>query len=170
MLLYKREIFYIIFFMRKKKNHQRNIGKDLKYESVNIAKFINNLMLSGNKSTVEKFIYKALTEVAKTTGMTDINSMFEKIMSNIHISHELRSRRVGGATYQVPKVLEDYRATSKTIKFLVKTIRGINGKSLDEAIKNVLLDAYNKTGSIYSAYVNLSTAVESNRVNAVYRW
>lgn len=156
--------------MRKKKNHQRNIGKDLKYESNNIAKLINNLMLAGNKGTIEKFIYKALTEVAKATGATDIHQMFEKIMSNISISHELRSRRVGGATYQVPKVLEDYRSISKTIKFIVKNIRNVTGKSLDEAIKIVLLDAYNKTGNIYSAYMNLSTAVESNRVNAVYRW
>lgn len=156
--------------MRKKKNHQRNIGKDLKYDNANIAKFINNLMLAGNKGTVEKFLYKALIEVAKSTGMTDISLMFEKIMSNVNISHELRSRRVGGATYQVPKVLEDYRSISRTIKFLVKNVRNISGKTLDEAIKIVLLDAYNKTGNIYSAYINLSTAVESNRVNAVYRW
>lgn len=156
--------------MRKKKNHQRNIGKDLKYDNANIAKFINNLMLAGNKGTVEKFLYKALIEVAKNTGMTDISLMFEKIMSNVNISHELRSRRVGGATYQVPKVLEDYRSISRTIKFLVKNVRNISGKTLDEAIKIVLLDAYNKTGNIYSAYINLSTAVESNRVNAVYRW
>jgi small subunit ribosomal protein S7 len=156
--------------MRKKKNHQRNIGKDLKYENTNIAKLINNLMLAGNKGTVEKFIYKALIEVAKITGATDISLMFEKIMSNVNVSHELRSRRVGGATYQVPKVLEEYRSISRTIKFLVKNIRKISGKTLDEAIKIVLLDAYNKTGNIYSAYVNLSTEVESNRVNAVYRW
>ena len=58
----------------------------------------------------------------------------------------------------------------KFIKFLVKNVRSIKGKTLDEAIETILLDAYNKTGSIYSAYINLNNAVEANRVNAVYRW
>ena len=156
--------------MRKKRIPQREINKDLKYDNIYIAKFINNLMYAGNKVTIEKFVYKALISVSKNTGNKDIALMFDKIIANVKISYELRSRRVGGATYQVPKVLEEYRALSKTIKFLVKIIRSINGKALDEAISIVLLDAYNKTGNIYSAYTNLSTAVESNRVNAVYRW
>jgi small subunit ribosomal protein S7 len=156
--------------MRKKRNYRREIGQDLKYNSNLIGRFINNLMLAGNKSTVEKFIYKALIKVAKTLNSNDIGLMFEKILNNIIISHELRSRRVGGATYQVPKPLENYRSVSRTIKFLVKNVRSIKGKTLDEAIETILLDAYNKTGSIYSAYINLNNAVEANRVNAVYRW
>lgn len=156
--------------MRKKRNLKRNINGDVKYGSVEIAKFVNNLMLAGNKATIETYFYKAIGEVSQTTGITDIPLLFEKILANISISHELRSRRVGGATYQVPKILEGYRSLSKTIKLLVKIIRSINGKALDEAIKIVLMDAYNKTGQIFSAYSNLHTAVESNKVNAVYRW
>jgi len=156
--------------MRNKKDHRRDICSDAKYQSKELARFINNLMLAGNKATVEKFVYRAIQQVSDLTGMKDIPLLFEKILANITISHELRSRRVGGATYQVPKLLEDYRSLSKTLKLLVKTIRNVEGKALDEAIKNVFMDAYNKTGAIFAAYTNLGTAVDSNRVNTVYRW
>jgi ribosomal protein S7 len=133
-------------------------------------------LLCAKKEILEEILAKiksiivALKRAADSVGMTDVHLFFEKTLANIAISHELRSRRVGGATYQVPKVLEDYRSLSKTLKLIVKVIRGIQGKSLDVAIAIVLTDAYNKTGSIFSAYTNLSTAVESNRVNSVYRW
>lgn len=156
--------------MRNKKDHRRDISSDAKYQNKELARFINNLMLAGNKATVEKFVYRAIQQVSDLTGIKDISLLFEKILANITISHELRSRRVGGATYPVPKLLEDYRSLSKTLKLLVKIIRNVEGKALDEAIKNVFMDAYNKTGTIFAAYTNLVTAVDSNRVNTVYRW
>jgi small subunit ribosomal protein S7 len=156
--------------MRKKKNHKRNIIADSKYQSQDLAKFINNLMYAGNKATVEKFTYIAIKKVSEKVGIDDIPLLFTKIISNIMVTHELRSRRVGGATYQVPKLLADYRSLAKTLKLLVDVIRKIKGKSLDEAITTVFFDAYNKTGQVSDKYRKLNTDIESNRVNAVYKW
>lgn len=158
--------------MRKKRIYKKNREVDLKHQSFLINKFMNNIMLGGNKATVEKFTYLALENVAKELNMEskDINTIFEKTLNNVVITHDLRSRRVGGATYQVPKPLDKERMIGKTIKFLVKHIRASKAKSLDESIKNIILDAYKQTGSIYSAYISNNNAIESNRVNSVYRW
>lgn len=163
-------LFSYNIFMRRKRNHKRDIPGDTRYNNKEMAKFINNLMLAGNKGTVEKFFYEAMNKVSELTNVKDIPLLFGKIISNVTLAYELRSRRVGGATYQVPKLLEDYRSLSKTIKLLVKTIRNVEGKALNVAIADVFMDAYNKTGGIYVAYTSLTNAVESNKVNTVYRW
>jgi small subunit ribosomal protein S7 len=155
--------------MRKKRDYKRNIQPDLKYGSTLIAMLINCLTLAGKKATAEKFVYKALLEIEKIL-LNSPAAFIETIVNNVIICVELVQKRVGGATYQVPKPLTNQRSISKTIKFLVKMIRSINGKTLNEAVRTVLLDAYNKTGPIYTAYNNLNNAAEANRVNAVYRW
>lgn len=155
--------------MRKKRNYERSVVPDVKYGSKELTKMINNLMYQGNKTTIEKFLYKALEKGSSDLKMEPM-AFFNKAVENVTIPFELRSRRVGGATYQVPRPLEGKRSFEKTIKLITLKIKEEKAAALDVKILKVLMDAYNKTGAIYHTLNSLINAAEANKVNAVYRW
>ena len=155
--------------MRKKRNYERAIIPDVKYGSTELTKMINNIMYQGNKSTITKFLYKALEEGAIEVNMEPM-MFFTRVLENTMIPFELRSRRVGGATYQVPRPLEGKRALGKTIKLLTSKMKEGKSTSLDEKIRDVLLDAFYKRGPIHHSLNTLINAAENNKVNSVYRW
>lgn len=155
--------------MRKKRNYDRAVVPDVKYGSRELTKMINNLMYEGNKATIEKFIYKALDKGALGLNIEPM-VFFAKAVESVTIPFELRSRRVGGATYQVPRPLEGKRSFEKTIKLITTKIKEEKAADLDEKIFKVLMDAYHKTGPIYHTLNSLINAAEANKVNSVYRW
>lgn len=152
--------------MRRKRNYDRHIMPDVKYSSKEITKFINNLMYAGNKATIEKFFYDALERGAKENNTTPLE-FFNTAIKNATVHWELRSRRVGGVTYQVPRALEGKRSFGRTVKLMTKIIKKASGTSLDVKIFDVLTD--NK-GLISQALNELQRQMEANKVHAMYRW
>lgn len=159
--------------MRRKRvlsSHNRTTP-DIKYQNESIGKFINMLMIGGNKNTIEKFVYPAIDSVLQEVHETNAVLVFDKIIDNLALTHEVRYRRVGSANYGIPKEIKDHkRKIFKSVRILIETIRKISGKSLDKKIYSVLLDSYNNTGEAIKTKNQYMSVVNSNFANAHFRW
>jgi small subunit ribosomal protein S7 len=147
----------------------REIAPDIKYSSVLVSRFINKLMQDGKKSTAQRIFYDALDLVeqrAKRPGL----EVFEQAVRNVTPIIEVKPRRVGGATYQVPVEVRVERQSSLAIRWLVQTTRSRPGKSMAEKLANELMDAANKTGTTIKKREDTHRMAEANRAFAHYRW
>jgi small subunit ribosomal protein S7 len=154
---------------RRNRPPLREIEPDIKYNSVLVSQFINKLMSSGKKSTAQRIFYEALDIMearAKRPGL----SLFEQAVRNATPIIEVKPRRVGGATYQVPVEVRPDRQVSLAIRWLVDTTRKRSGKSMAEKLANELLDAANKTGATIKRREDTHRMAEANRAFAHYRW
>jgi small subunit ribosomal protein S7 len=154
-----------------RRNHppKREIAPDIKYNSVLVSRFINKLMKSGKKSTAQRIFYDALDIVeqrAKRPGL----EVFEQAVRNATPILEVKPRRVGGATYQVPVEVRPERKMSLAIRWLVDTARRRPGKSMSEKLANELMDAANNTGATVKKREDTHKMAEANRAFAHYRW
>ena len=155
--------------MRRRAAVKREIMPDAKYNSVLVAKFINYVMLDGKKSIVEKEAYKALDELGvklKKDSLEAFQELIEKITPKI----EVRSRRIGGATYQVPVEVSDRRGMALALKWLTTTIRKQSGKTLAEKIVKSLLEISNNTGWAFKKKEEVFRMAEANKAFASYSW
>ncbi|QJA05743.1 30S ribosomal protein S7 [Thermosulfurimonas marina] len=149
---------------------KREVLPDPKYGTVLVAKFINCLMRDGKKSVARKIFYGAMDLLAKKSGGEDPLQIFEKAVENVKPLMETRSRRVGGATYQVPMEVRPERQQSLAIRWIIQAARARSEKTMVERLANELWDAYNERGAAIKKKEDTHRMAESNRAFAHYRW
>jgi len=154
---------------RKKIKKRKLTFYDPVYNSSLIAKLINNVMFSGKKALAQKIVYGAM-DVAKEKLKEDPLKVVLKAIENIRPHIETRSRRVGGATYQVPMDVRKERSYSLGLRWLVQNARGRGGKSFREKLVGEILDAYNMKGGAMKKKEAIHKMAESNRAFAHYKW
>ena len=154
---------------RKRKAPVRKVYPDPKFHSEVVSKFINSIMYDGKRSTAEKILYDALDKI-KTKNNEDPLKIFNSAISNVKPNLECRSRRVGGATYQVPVEVKSKRAQALAIRWLVDSARKRKDKHMSDKIFNELYDAYEKKGAAVKKREDVHKMAESNKAFAHFRW
>ncbi|AMM40291.1 30S ribosomal protein S7 [Candidatus Desulfofervidus auxilii] len=154
---------------RKGPAPKREILPDPKYGSVLVAKFINCMMRDGKKSVAESIFYKALNIIKEKTGKNSLE-VFEKAVENVKPVLEVKSRRVGGATYQVPIEVRPERRISLAIKWIINSARARSERGMVLKLANELLEAYNNKGGAIKKKEDTHRMAEANRAFAHYRW
>ena len=154
---------------RRNRPPKREVAPDIKYNSVLVSHFVNKLMYKGKKSTAQRVFYDALDIIedrAKRPGL----EVFEQAVKNATPILEVKPRRVGGATYQVPVEVRPDRRMSLAIRWLVQSSRNRSGRSMAEKLAGELLDAANNTGATIKKREDTHKMAEANRAFAHYRW
>ena len=154
---------------RKRKAPKKIPVVDPKYKSVVIPKLINSIMYDGKKTIAEKIVYDALDRIKSKSKDEPIN-VFNEAISNIRPTLEVRSRRVGGATYQVPVEVKNKRAQALAIRWLIDSARKRKDKNMSDRIFNELYDAYEKKGAAVKKREDVHKMAESNKAFAHFRW
>lgn len=144
----------------------RRINPDRKYNNVKIAKLINKSMLNGKKKIAENAVYSALEQAAKTLKVEDPLAVFEQAFENISPDFEVKSRRVGGANYQIPFPVSGRRREHYAFIWLVQCSRDKKGMPHDKRLALEIVDAYNKTGAAYKKKEDTHKMAEANRAFA----
>ena len=148
---------------------KREILPDPKFGSQLLAKFINHVMVSGKKAVSEKIVYGAFDIVSKKTDKSPIE-YFHDALNNVKPSLEVRSRRVGGATYQVPQEVKSKRSQTLALRWLLEATRKRKNKTMSDKLFNELMDAYQRKGSAIKKREDTHRMAESNKAFAHYRW
>jgi small subunit ribosomal protein S7 len=148
---------------------KRQIEPDVKFENVNISMFINRMMHGGKKSTARGVMYDAL-ELIEARAKRDPVEVFEQALRNATPILEVKPRRVGGSTYQVPVEVDPGRAKSLAMRWLLAAARGRGGHSMAEKLSAELMDAANSQGSAIKKKEDTHRMAEANRAFAHYRW
>ena len=154
---------------RKNKAPRRISYPEAKYKSLVLAKFINFVMYDGKKTVAEKIIYSALDKIKEKT-KTDPIKVFNDAINNIRPNLEVRSRRVGGATYQVPVEVKASRSQALAIRWLIDASRKRKDKKMSDKIFNEIYDAYQNKGSAIKKREDTHKMAESNKAFAHFRW
>ena len=157
------------FMSRKKQAPKRIFYPDAKYGSLTLAKFINFVMYDGKKTTSEKIIYDALDKIREKT-KDDPIKVFNEAIVNIRPNLEVRSRRVGGATYQVPQEVKTNRSQTLALRWLLDASRKRKNKTMSDKLFNELMDASQKKGSAIKKREDTHKMAESNKAFAHFRW
>ena len=155
--------------MRKQKAPVRPVVKDPVYNSELVTQLVNKILKDGKKSTAERIVYGALEICREKTG-TDPVGTLEKAIGNVRPDLEVRSRRVGGATYQVPVDVKPERSTTLALRWLVTFTRQRRENSMIERLANEILDASNGLGASVKRREDVHKMAEANRAFAHYRW
>jgi small subunit ribosomal protein S7 len=155
--------------MRRRKAPVRPVLPDPVHGSKVLTKFINAIMLGGKKSTAQKVMYSALERIESKSGEKGIE-VFNKAMDNVKPVMEVKSRRVGGATYQVPIEVRPVRQQSLGIRWIVDAARKRNERTMMERLSNELMDAATEKGSAFKKKEDTYKMAEANKAFAHYRW
>ena len=155
--------------MRKRRAVKRDVLPDPIYKSKVVTKLINQIMQDGKKGTAQRILYDAFDMVAEKTG-EDAMTVFEKAMNNIKPALEVKSRRVGGANYQVPVEVKPTRAQALAFRWLINYARLRNGHSMAENLANEIIDASNGVGASVKKREDTHKMAEANKAFAHYRW
>ena len=155
--------------MRKRQAAKRDVLPDPIYKSKVVTKLINQIMQDGKKGTAQKILYGAFDMVKEKTG-EDAMVVFEKAMNNIKPALEVKSRRVGGANYQVPVEVSQARSEALALRWLVKYARLRGGKGMAVNLANEIVDASNGTGAAVKKREDTHKMAEANKAFAHYRW
>lgn len=155
--------------MRRTKPAKRQIPGDTRYKSVMVAGFVNRLMKRGKRSTAIRIVYQAF-ELIQARAKRDPLEVFEQAIKNASPMLEVKPRRVGGATYQVPVEVSPARREALAIRWLLTATRGRGGKSMAEKLAGELMDAANNTGAAIKRREETHKMAEANRAFAHYRW
>ena len=154
---------------RRHSAEKREINPDAKYGNLIVSKFMNSVMYEGKKSVAETIVYGAFDIIEGKTRQNPV-SVFEQALDNVMPSIEVRSRRVGGATYQVPVEVKSDRRMSLAMRWLLISARGRSGKPMHERLAGELMDAFNNTGSTIKRKEDVQRMAEANRAFSHYRW
>lgn len=154
---------------RRHAAQKRVILPDAKYGDLVVAKFINCLMLDGKKSIAERAFYAALDEVQSKIRQ-DVIEVFLEAVENVKPNVEVRSRRVGGATYQVPVEVREKRRLALSIKWIIAMARKRSEKTIQGKLAGEIFDAFNKRGASIKKREDTHKMAEANRAFAHYRW
>ena len=155
--------------MRKRQATKRDVLPDAIYSSKVVTKLINQIMNDGKKGTAQKIVYGAFDMVKEKTGEEPM-AVFEKAMNNIKPALEVKSRRVGGANYQVPVEVKPSRAQALAFRWLAQYARLRNGHSMAENLANEIIDAANGVGASVKKREDTHKMAEANKAFAHYRW
>ena len=154
---------------RRAKVQRRVIPPDSRYGSELVARFINKVMMRGKKSVAERIVYDAF-EIIRTRTNRDPLDVFQQAIHNATPLVEVKPRRVGGATYQVPVQIEPGRRLSLAIRWLLQSARSRSGHSMAEKLAGELMDAANNTGATIKRREDTHRMAEANRAFSHYRW
>jgi small subunit ribosomal protein S7 len=154
---------------RRREVIKRETPPDPKFKSILIAKFINKVMECGKKSVAERILYHAL-EIIQERTKEDPLKVFEKSVGNVKPVIEVKSRRVGGATYQVPTEVRPERRTALAIRWLIMYAQERTEKSMEEKLAAELIDAANNRGGAIKKREDVHKMAEANKAFAHYRW
>ena len=155
--------------MRKRRATKRDVLPDALYKSKVVTKLINQIMLDGKKGTAQRIVYDAFEMIKEKTG-EEAMTVFERAMANIKPALEVKSRRVGGANYQVPVEVKADRAQALAFRWLAQYARLRNGHSMAENLANEIIDASNGTGASVKKKEDTHKMAEANKAFAHYRW
>ncbi len=154
---------------RKGHIQKRDVLADPLYNNKVVTKLINNIMLDGKKGTAQKIVYGAFEKVAAKTGK-DAVEVFEEAMNNIMPVLEVKARRVGGATYQVPVEVRPERRQALALRWLTLFARKRGEKTMQDRLANEIMDAANNTGSAVKRKEDMHKMAEANKAFAHFRW
>lgn len=154
---------------RRSRPPRREIESDIQYNNVMVAKFMNKLMKGGKKSLAARILYDAF-DMIEERAHRDPLDVFEQAISNASPILEVRPRRVGGATYQVPLEVPSHRRTSLAMRWLVQSAQDRPEKTMAERLANELMDASRGKGATIKKKDNIHKMAEANRAFAHYRW
>ncbi|SVC77186.1 uncharacterized protein METZ01_LOCUS330040 [marine metagenome] len=154
---------------RRRAAEKRTILPDHKFKDLILAKFMNRIMKDGKKSVSEKIIYGAFDIVSKKTDKSPIE-YFHDALNNVKPSLEVRSRRVGGATYQVPMEVRPRRAQALAMKWIVDSAIKRNEKTMKERVASEIMDAFNNKGNAVKKREETHKMAEANRAFSHFRW
>ncbi len=155
--------------MRGKRAKLRKVEKDRKYKSELFTRFINSIMLDGKKSLAEKTFYTVVENAAKEL-KTDPVDFVNVVVNNVRPSLELKSRRVGGSTYQVPVPVSPTRQETLVIRWLLEVARNKTGASFQDLLKKEMISAYNNEGDVVKKRQDVERMAEANKAFAHFRW
>ena len=155
--------------MRKRRAVKRDILPDSLYKSKVVAKLINQIMVDGKKGTAQKIVYDSFNMIKEKTG-EDAMVVFERAMENIKPNLEVKSRRVGGANYQVPVEVKPERAQALAFRWLAQYARLRSGHTMAEKLANEIIDASNGIGASVKKKEDTHKMAEANKAFAHYRW
>jgi small subunit ribosomal protein S7 len=153
---------------RRHAAERREVLPDAKFGDTVVTKFMNSLMLDGKKSAAEKIVYGAFDTISGKAG--DPLKVFHDALENVKPSIEVRSRRVGGATYQIPVEVRADRRQTLAIRWIIEAVRGRNENTMVDRLSNELLDAANNRGNAVKKREDTHRMAEANKAFSHYRW
>ncbi len=154
---------------RRQRAERRQVPTDPRYDSQEVTKFVNHLMVDGKKSVAEEIFYEAMRKIEERTGQPALN-VFRQAISNARPVLEVRSRRVGGATYQVPMEVPYQRRDSLARRWLVQFARTRPGRTMSDRLAGELVDASRGDGGAVRRKDEVHRMAEANKAFAHYRW
>ena len=155
--------------MRRRRAEKREIIPDPKYNNVTVAKFINIIMTRGKRATAEKIVYKCFDILSEKTGKPGLEA-FQKALDNVRPLLEVKPRRIGGATYQVPVDVKQERGISIAMRWIRNFARAKKGKPMEIKLADEMLDAYKGEGLAIKKRDDTHKMAEANKAFAHYRW
>ena len=156
--------------MRRRRAEKRSVIADPKYNSKLITRFTNVVMNKGKKSLAEHIIYNAMDIVSKKTGNNNSLEVLQKAVDNVRPLLEIKPRRVGGATYQVPIEVKSDRGSSIAMRWIRDFARQKKGKPMEEKLADEIMEAYKSQGSAMKKREDIHRMAEANKAFAHYRW
>jgi small subunit ribosomal protein S7 len=154
---------------RRHRAEKREVNPDPKYNDLIVSKFMNSIMKQGKKSVAERIVYGAL-ETVQAKAKSNPLQLFHQALENVMPAVEVRSRRVGGATYQVPVEVRNERRQALAIRWLIAAARSRNENTMQERLSGELLDAANNRGTAVKKREDTHKMAEANRAFSHYRW
>ena len=148
----------------------QQLKPDAKYNSKLVSKFVNCLMLDGKKSTAQQVFYDAMDIIGKNIKDAEALEVFEKAINNVKPLLEVRSKRIGGASYQVPMQVSSKRQQSLAFRWILASARGKKGKPMCQRLASELIDAYNEHGTAMTTRENIHRMAEANKAFAHFAW
>lgn len=156
--------------MRRRKAEKRPVTPDIRFNSDIVARLINTVMERGKKSTAQAIVYRAFDIIKETKGDSEPLEVFTTALENVKPRLEVKSRRVGGSTYQVPLEVAPERQTSVALRWIVGYARGRKGQPMAKALASELVDAFNGTGNAVKKKDDTHKMANANKAFAHYRW
>lgn len=151
---------------RKRPNFDRVVHPDPKYNDILVSQCINYLMYDGEKAIAQRIFYRAMDIIAEDMNVKEPLSVFKQAVKNATPLVEVRSKRLGGANYQVPVEVRQQRGTSLALRWILNTARGKQGQKMERKLADELMDAYNKTGAVMKKRENVHKMAEANKAFA----
>ena len=156
--------------MRRRKAQEKEVLADPKYNSKIVAKFVNMVMLEGKKSLAEKMVYGAFENIKKNLNEPDVIKVFHKALDNARPRLEVKPRRVGGATYQIPIEVRQERGTSIALRWIRDFAKSRKGRSMKDKLAEEIIAAYKGEGAAIKKRDDTHKMAESNKAFAHFRW
>ena len=155
---------------RRRAAEKRKVSADYKFKEISVSRFINSLMRDGKKSVAENAFYKAVEKLeGKVEGENGIE-IFKAALENVKPTLEVKSRRVGGSTYQIPVEVRDNRKLALAIRWMINASRNRQEKSIEECLASEFIDAYHKRGAAIKKKEETHKMAEANKAFAHYAW